>query len=44
MSRSFKKIAVASALVAATTTYKGIRTITYNYQLIAYDQDGVVTE
>ena len=28
----------------ATTTYKGIRTITYNYQLIAYDQDGVVTE
>lgn len=28
----------------ATTTYKGISTITYNYQLIAYDQDGVVTE
>ena len=28
----------------ATTTYKGIKTTTYNYQLIAYDQDGVVTE
>ena len=28
----------------ATTTYKGISTITYNYQLIAYDQDGVVTD
>ena len=28
----------------ATTTYKGIKTTTYNCQLIAYDQDGVVTE